>query len=86
VNGNHGSAVNYEPNSFGGPVEDPTKKWAPIAVTGDVGRYRHVHPNDDYEQARTLYRKVFSEDQRQRLCDNIVGSMKPVRRDVILFG
>jgi catalase len=24
--GNHGAAVNYEPNSFGGPVEDPRFK------------------------------------------------------------
>jgi catalase len=29
VDGNKGSALNYEPNSFSGPVEDPSKKWAP---------------------------------------------------------
>lgn len=86
VNGNYGNSVVYEPNSLGGPVEDPTKKWAPIAVSGSVGRYRHVHPNDDYEQPRILYRKVFSEQERTRLCDNIIGAMKPVKRDVIFIG
>jgi catalase len=27
VNGNQGSGPNYEPNSHGGPVEDPSFKW-----------------------------------------------------------
>jgi len=34
VNGNFGSAPVYEPNTLGGPVEDPTKKQAPFVVTG----------------------------------------------------
>ncbi|MFO1349729.1 MAG: hypothetical protein U1F68_03200 [Gammaproteobacteria bacterium] len=29
---NHGGAVNYEPNSFGGPVEDPRVKEPPRIV------------------------------------------------------
>jgi catalase len=28
VNGNQGSGPNYEPNSFAGPVEDPSAKWS----------------------------------------------------------
>ena len=51
-------------------------------MTGTTGRYKHSHPNDDYEQPRTLYRKVLSEASRQHLTDNIIGSMKPVRRDI----
>lgn len=82
VNGNQGSGVNYEPNSHGGPVEDPTKKWAPQPVTGHVGRYAHQHPNDNYEQPRALFRKVMSETDRQHLIENIVGAMKGARRDI----
>lgn len=85
VNGNQGSAVNYEPNSFGGPVEDPTKKWHPTPVSGAVGRYKHTHPNDDFEQPRALFRKVMSETERTHLIDNIVGSLKGARRDVRIY-
>lgn len=49
VNGNFGSAPIYEPNTLGGPVEDPTKKQAPFVVTGEAGRYFHEHPNTNYE-------------------------------------
>ena len=82
IDGNKGSQGNYEPNSFSGPVEDPTKRWASQTLVGQTGRFKHPHPNDDYEQPRTLFRKVFSETDRQHLIENIVGSMKNVRRDV----
>ena len=32
VNGNQGGAVNYEPNSFGGPKECPAAKWKAYEV------------------------------------------------------
>ena len=51
-------------------------------MTGTTGRYKHTHPNDDYEQPRALYRKVMTETDREHLIENIVGSMKPVRRDI----
>lgn len=82
VNGNQGSGPNYEPNSLGGPVEDPQYKWAAQSVSGTTGRFAHVHPNDNFEQPRALFRKVLNEKERTDLIDNIVGAMKPVRRDI----
>ena len=82
MNGNHGSEPNYEPNSLNGPVEDPTKKWHQQPVTGTIGRFKHSHPNDDFEQPRVLFRKVLNETDRTHLIDNIVGSLKNARRDV----
>jgi catalase len=82
VNGNQGSGPNYEPNSHGGPVEDPSKKWHAHPVSGNVARYPHQHPNDNYEQPRALFRKVMSETDRNHLIENIVGSLKGARRDV----
>lgn len=82
VDGNQGGAVNYEPNSMNGPVEDPSKKWAPAQVSGVTGRHVHNHPNDYYEQPRILYRKVFSETDRDHLTSNLAGAMSGVRRDV----
>ena len=39
--GNDGGAVNYEPNSFGGPKEDPAFREPPLHITGDADRYDH---------------------------------------------
>ena len=82
VNGNQGSGPNYEPNSHGGPVEEPSFKWHAQTVSGNVGRFKHSHPNDDFEQPRALFRKVMTETDRTHLIDNLVNAMKPVRRDI----
>ena len=74
--GNFGGTPNYEPNSFGGPTEDPSAKEPPLALCGNpADRYDHREGNDDYGQAGALYRKVLSEDERTRLVDNIVGAL-----------
>lgn len=35
---NGGGAVNYEPNSFGGPVEDPSVKEPPLPIVTIIAR------------------------------------------------
>jgi catalase len=82
VNGNQGSGPNYEPNTLNGPAEDPSKKLAAFAVSGNAGRYAYQHPNTDYEQPRTLFRKIMTETDRTHLIENIVGSLGGARRDV----
>jgi catalase len=67
VNGNYGGAPNYEPNTVGGPVEDPKFAWAKQTLSGEVGRHKYPHPNSHYEQPRTLWQKVFSETDREHL-------------------
>jgi catalase len=80
---NQGSGLNYEPNSSGmGPYEAPEYKASPYPVSGNVGRYAHSHPNDDYEQARILYAKVMTETDREHLTENIAGALGPCRRDI----
>ena len=81
--GNGGGAVNYEPNSFGGPVEDPRFKEPPLAITGDADRYDHRDGNDDYTQAGNLFR-LLDEPQRQRLMDTIAGAMTGVPEAIVL--
>lgn len=82
VNGNHGNAPVYEPNTLGGPVEDPSKRLAPFVVSGEAGRHYHEHPNTNYEQPGVLFRKVMSDTDRAHLIDNIVGAMTGVKRAV----
>jgi catalase len=39
LDGNNGGAVNHEPNSFGGPVEDPKFLEPPLKISGDADHY-----------------------------------------------
>ena len=79
--GNYGGAVNYEPNSFGGPVEDPSVKEPPLKISGDADRYDHRAGNDDYTQAGNLFR-LMSADQKNQLIQNIVNAMKSVPKEI----
>ena len=64
VNGNQGSAPNYEPNSHpkahNNPAEDRSGHAGVHAYTaqGVVGRHPFHHPNSDFEQPANFYRKV----------------------------
>jgi catalase len=78
---NGGGSVYYEPNSFGGPTESPENKQAAFPVSGVADSVSYNH-NDHYTQAGDLYR-LLSEEERARLVQNIVDSMKPVTKEEI---
>ena len=78
--GNDGGAVNYEPNSFGGPVQTGALE-PPLKIEGDADRYDHRAGNDDYTQAGDLFR-LMAADQRQRLIDNLVRAMQSVPEEI----
>ena len=80
--GNQGGAVNYEPNRFGGPVEDPAFREPPLRITGDADRYDHRAGNDDHVQAGNLFR-LMSEAQQARLMDTIAGAMQGVPEEIV---
>jgi len=82
ADGNYGGAVNYEPNSFGGPREDPAFKEPPLRISGDADRYDHRQGNDDYTQAGNLYR-LMSAEQRDRLHAAIARAMRGVPREIV---
>ncbi len=75
--GNYGGDVNYEPNSFGGPKEDPRFAEPPLKVSGDADRYDHREGNDDYTQPGALFR-LMNENQKQQLFNNISAAMEGV--------
>ena len=74
---NGGDSPNYEPNSFGGPAEDPRYRELPYKVSGEVNRYNHREGNDDYKQAGDLFRLMSKADE-QALISNIAGHMKGI--------
>jgi catalase len=79
--GNSGGSVNYEPNSFDGPVEDPSVKEPPLRIAGDADRYDHREGNDDYTQPGNLFR-LMKPDEKKRLIENIVNAMRSVPRPI----
>jgi catalase len=71
-----GAKPHYYPNSYGGPEPDPSKEpptwWA---EAGEMGRYeQEPHADDDdFAQARTLYRDVMDDIDREHLAANVVA-------------
>ena len=72
---NGGAGPNYEPNSFGGPTENPAFAEPPLKISGDADRYEQKRGvDDDYIQPGNLYR-LMPPDEQARLIQNIVGSL-----------
>ena len=80
--GNANPDAYYEPNSFGGPVQDPSVKEPAIKIVGDADRYNHRDGNDDYRQAGDLFR-LLSAAQKERLFDNIKAAMYGVPAEIV---
>jgi len=78
-------AKNYEPNSYGGPVQTDEALSAPFAVSGHTGTHEapaHTK-DDDFFQAGELYR-LMSQDEKTRLVNNIAGGLSQVGRDDVI--
>jgi catalase len=72
----------YEPNSFGGPAQDPAAGEPPLRISGDSGRYDHREGNDDFSQPRALFR-LFDEGHKRRLFANIAAAMQGVPESIV---
>jgi catalase len=79
--GNHGAQPNYEPNSFGGPKENPQYRERPKEVAGTVDRHNHRLDSDYYTQPGNLFR-LMTADAKERLIGNIVASMSSIPRRI----
>ena len=79
---NGGASVNYEPNSFGGPKADIAYNEPPLKISGDADRYEQKRGvDDDFVQPGNLFR-LMTPDERKRLIENIVASLKKAQRDI----
>ena len=72
----------YEPNSFGGPVEDPSIKEPPHRYAGEVNRYDYRSEADHYSQPRSLF-ELFDDAQKDRLFKNIAAAMQGVPQEIV---
>jgi len=80
--GNEGGAVNYEPNSFGGPVENARFREPPLHISGDADRYNHREGNDDYTQPANLFR-LMTKEQQQTLFANTAEALVGVAEEIV---
>jgi catalase len=79
-----GRVKNYEPNSFGGPVQTDRELYAGFNMSGTSGHYPQAPRQvDDFTQPGDLYR-LMPKDAQQRLVDNIGGSLAQVSRADII--
>lgn len=84
VDANSGGGPNYWPNSMGGPAPDPKALEPSIELDGVAARTPYTHPNDDFVQAGTLYRKVMTAQDRKNLVGNIVAHLGNAKRRIQL--
>jgi catalase len=77
-----GTDAYYEPNSFGGPVQDARFAEPPLKVSGDADRYDHRDENDYYTQPGDLFR-LMRPDQQAQLFSNIATAMAGVPQEII---
>ena len=82
---NGGAARNYEPNSYGGPVQTGEPLYDGFEVSGRTDASAEgLHPeDDDFGQAGALYR-LMPADARARLVENVAGSLGQVTRDDVI--
>ena len=75
VDGNAGSTLGYEPNSYGQWQEQPEVREPPLALQGAAGHWDHRQDDDDYySQPRALFRNM-SAAQQQALFENTARAM-----------
>jgi catalase len=74
VDGNAGSTLGYEPNSYGEWQEQPDFAEPPLDLNGAAGRWNHRMDDDYYSQPGKLFR-LMSPAQQQVLFENTARAM-----------
>lgn len=82
TDGNHGSTLGYEPNSYGKWQEQPEFKEPPLGVEGPADHWDHREDSDDYyTQPGNLFR-IMSAEQQKVLCENTARAMGDAPREI----
>lgn len=75
VDGNHGSRVAYEPNSYGQWQEQPDFSEPPLALNGAADHWNYREDDSDYyAQVRALF-QLLPPDEQQHLFENTARAM-----------
>ncbi len=74
VDGNHGSLLHYEPNSYGEWKEQPDYMEPPLELSGAAAHWNHREDDDYYSQPRALF-NLMSPEQQKVLFENTKRAM-----------
>lgn len=84
VDGNYGSTLGYEPNSYGEWQEQPDFSEPPLALDGAADHWNFREDDDDYySQPGALFRLMTPEEQ-QRLFANTARAMGDIPKEIKL--
>ena len=74
VDGNHGSTLGYEPNSYGEWQQQPEFAEPPLSLEGAADHWNHREDDDYYSQPGKLFR-LMSAEQQKALFGNTARAM-----------
>jgi len=75
VDGNHGSTLAYEPNSYGEWQEQPKYAEPPLKLKGDADHWNYREDDDDYYTQPGLLFRLMSAKQQKELFENTARSI-----------
>ncbi|NLV42228.1 MAG: catalase [Candidatus Hydrogenedentes bacterium] len=82
VDGNHGSTLGYEPNSYGEWREQPEHAEPPLPLSGAADHWSHREDDDDYySQPGALFR-LMTPAQQEALFGNTARAMGDAPREI----
>ena len=83
VDGNFGSRIGYEPNSYGQWREQKDYREPPLSLEGAADHWNHREDADYYSQPAALFR-LMTPGQRQVLFENTARAMGDAPREIKL--
>jgi catalase len=82
TDGNHGSTLGYEPNSYEEWQEQSEYKEPPLSIEGAADHWNHREDNDDYyTQPGNLFR-IMSAEQQKVLFENTARAMGDAPQEI----
>jgi catalase len=82
VDGNYGSTLHYEPNSYGEWQEQPDFAEPPLALEGAADRWDYRVDDDDYYTQPGLLFRLIGPEKQQVLFDNTARAMGDAPKEV----
>ena len=84
VDGNYGSTLGYEPNSFGEWQEQPDFKEPPLMLEGAADHWNFREDDEDYYTQPGLLFRLMSPAQQQVLFENTARAMDDAPKEIKL--
>lgn len=84
VDGNHGSLLHYEPNSYGEWQDSPEQMEPPLELSGAATNWNFREDDDDYFTNPGNLFRLLSDDEKDRLFANTAREMDGTTKEVQL--